>query len=412
MTVYLRCCDLFFKTIFDMRTFFNYSWISFIALLLPVFLKAELRTWTDTEGRQMEAELVEIKDAKNILIRRSDGHQFTLSLDLLSQEDRDYIQQKREVKKRKRHLENIDWENPQNSDAFSIRSIRKKNAPRYIRTQAGWEYGIDCIVTEVEYIGNQDVAEGNVSAYFYDKDGLLVETYEEAPRIGTGNNNYSDAPKKFKRNEEVELYFPLSKFLEDSDWRTVVITFGHEDQQSVRSKPPSVSYERLLFPQKAAVFPDWNPDLVDNTVQPTFDLDAFTLHIKRLEQDTHDSSMWFDGKWQKDKPCVQAELRVKGDFPPAEGEVIVHFFDASGNLIYTRDQASMTHDGGGNYVQNPRFSDDDWLPIYFGLDQELKTMTFSSFVMVFKFGGKVTAEVESSVGASLDDLNFPEKSQL
>ncbi|EIQ01772.1 hypothetical protein OpiT1DRAFT_00347 [Opitutaceae bacterium TAV1] len=62
----------------------------FIAALAAFTVQADPRTFTDTQGRSMEAELLDADD-KEAKVRRTDGRTFTLPLNTLSKTDRDYI---------------------------------------------------------------------------------------------------------------------------------------------------------------------------------------------------------------------------------------------------------------------------------------------------------------------------------
>ncbi|MEM7143650.1 MAG: LamG-like jellyroll fold domain-containing protein [Verrucomicrobiota bacterium] len=63
--------------------------LSFLSATLS--LAAESRTWTSTDGKTMEAELVSSTDTEVTIRRSSDGRRFTFPLDRLSQTDRDWV---------------------------------------------------------------------------------------------------------------------------------------------------------------------------------------------------------------------------------------------------------------------------------------------------------------------------------
>lgn len=94
---------------------------------------AELRTWTDTQGRTIEARLLDTDTAKaTIRIERADGLQFTLPLARLSEEDRRFaLQQAADAagKPALRELEEAHWEWLARSG-----SIQPKN---YVKVPAG-----------------------------------------------------------------------------------------------------------------------------------------------------------------------------------------------------------------------------------------------------------------------------------
>jgi hypothetical protein len=62
------------------------------ALALPLASLAQPRTWTDRDGRSVEAELVRA-DATSVVIRRADGREFTLPRERLSAADLAFLDQ-------------------------------------------------------------------------------------------------------------------------------------------------------------------------------------------------------------------------------------------------------------------------------------------------------------------------------
>ena len=61
-----------------------------IALALVVVANVYARTWTDTQGRTIEAELINAT-ADEVTVRRTDGRTFTLPISLLSEADREFV---------------------------------------------------------------------------------------------------------------------------------------------------------------------------------------------------------------------------------------------------------------------------------------------------------------------------------
>ena len=67
------------------------------ALLLILFLMppsaeaGDVRTWTATDGRTLEAEFISANERNVTLRRKADGKRFTLSLDKISEEDRNWV---------------------------------------------------------------------------------------------------------------------------------------------------------------------------------------------------------------------------------------------------------------------------------------------------------------------------------
>ena len=67
-----------------------------VAVVLPVLvlsssLALETRTFTSSDGKKLEAELVKATDKEATLKRKADGKEFVIPLDRLSEDDRKYI---------------------------------------------------------------------------------------------------------------------------------------------------------------------------------------------------------------------------------------------------------------------------------------------------------------------------------
>lgn len=78
-----------------MKTRLCLVWIALLTL-------ASARTWTDSQGRTVEAQFISASESKVTLRRESDNKTFTLDLSKLSQNDRDFVaaqlaQQKRQA---------------------------------------------------------------------------------------------------------------------------------------------------------------------------------------------------------------------------------------------------------------------------------------------------------------------------
>ncbi len=61
---------------------------SLLALLVS---SAAARTWTSSDGNQLEAEFVEATETSVTIRRESDGRRFTMELSKDSQEDQDWV---------------------------------------------------------------------------------------------------------------------------------------------------------------------------------------------------------------------------------------------------------------------------------------------------------------------------------
>jgi hypothetical protein len=304
----------------------------------------------------------------------------------------------------------IDWTKPKQSENFVIRGVRRQNAPGYVSTKAGWEYGLECIEAKLQYKGREDSVPGNVLAYFYTRDGKLIEKFDKPPQRQDTTSNYIDPPKAFEKGKVVEVYFPITPFLKDSDWATALIVFGSGSDYAVATQP-GTSLEPLAFDEKEHLFPGWKPAGATAGPDPGA-VSNVTVEARRLRKETHSDWMIFDGDYQEGKPCMTAEVRVQGTFTPGEGNVLMHFFDEAGKLVETRRNPSTTEITSGTYVGRPQIANDGWYPVFFALDGSLKDKRYPTSVLVFRFGGKTAALVESSAGATIESLEFPEKKNL
>ncbi len=231
-------------------------------LVLNVSVPAqEPRIWTDAKGRQVEASLVGFEDPRTILLQLGDGRTLPFPIANLNSSDHSFAKSQHVAfEKRKKSAESkptqaIDWNKPANSDRFCIRSIRRSNSPGYVATkEGGWQYRQKCICVRIQYKGRSDVEHPVVKGYFYDRDGELIETYEKPPSQQEDNGQYISQPRFLKSRDDYEFYYPLTRFLEESDWATFVIVFGSGKEFSVDSFPKR-SFKTLAFAEKSLVFP-------------------------------------------------------------------------------------------------------------------------------------------------------------
>tara|TARA_R110002096_G_scaffold304275_7_gene499242 strand:+ start:395 stop:1363 length:969 start_codon:yes stop_codon:yes gene_type:complete len=226
-------------------------------------------------------------------------------------------------------VKSIDWENPKNSENYVIRGVRRENVPGYISTKSGWEYKLKSVEARIEFKGQGGAKFENVSAYFYNREGNLIEKFNSPPRRQDDEGRYIEADNSFSGGDVVEAYFPLTEFLEESDWATVVVAFGSGNSYSVTAMPKT-SFEHLDFPQKKIVFPTWKPDNSKSTASEKSDDFNVELELCRLTEGKYKDSLSFNGDYQIGKPCVSAEVRSIGEAPPGEGNVALYVFDAGG----------------------------------------------------------------------------------
>lgn len=369
-----------------------------------------MRTWTDQSGRQVQAALEKFQDGGTLILRLEDGRSVPFPVSKLSKADQDYAL---EMYAARPTTTEVDWSAPLQSEEFVVRGVRRQNCPGFVSTKAGWEYKIKCIEARLEYKGQETSAPGSVHAYFYDREGRLLEKYEKPPRRQNEDRTYIDPPSSFERGKTVEVYYPLTEFLEASDWSTVLIVFGSGNEFTTATMPVT-SLEKLDFPEKKHLFPAWDPDAVNSSGSQPTQLSQSDLEIRRMKQVDHPYEVVFNGGYSSNRPCVTAEVRSKGDAPPGEGSVKLYVFDATGRQVASRrgPSSAIVEGGTSQYVAIPKIADSSWHPVVFALDRELEGKSHPTYVMVFEFGGATTALVESSVGATLEKLDFPEKKNL
>lgn len=372
----------------------------------------EERVWTDSAGRVIRAALTGFKDKDTLIFRLADGRSLPYPINKLSSEDGAFARKAFAKQAADDPSAGIDWNNPKQSENYVIRGIRRQNAPGFVSTKTGWEWQVKSIEVRVQYKGKEKTAPGEIRAYFYNREGQLLDEFDEPPRRQDENRKYIEAPEYFEKNKTIEAYFPLTPFLEESDWATVLISFGYGSEYSARTMSGE-SFEPLEFAEKELLFPGWQPK-VDGGGSDTKAMGNMELEVRRVEQEEkYGYSLIFDGDYQKQKPCVMAEVRAKGEISPGTGEVKLYVFDKSGKLAGSRMKPSSAAVKGSNsYVNDPRIADDEWHPVFFALDGDLKDKSFSSYVVVFQFGGQTAAEIKSSTGATIGTLDFPEKSEL
>ncbi len=390
----------------------------YLLLIIPIIamnLAAEpqvasdsMRTWTDATGRKIEASLNGFQDEHNLILKLKDGRLVPFPIEKLGPEDKAFAQDAFGKQPAKAM---IDWENPKNSPNYVIRSLKRETAPGFIAVKSGWEYQIKSIEARLQYKGDKESASGNVVAYFYDRDNKLIEKIAKPPRRENKDRVYVNALDTFEKNESVEAYYPLTDFLQELKWATVLVAFGEGSDYSVDTMP-ATSYEHLDFDEKKHVFPNWKPDAVSNSKATPTKTDA-TLEIRRVRESVSKGALNFNGKYQSRKPYLGAEIRATGEIIPGEATVKLYAFDKTGKLEASRTGPSSAEiKGTGKYVERPRIANDDWHEVYFALDGNMEGKTYPTYVVVFSFGGKTIASIQSSNGTALGALDFPEKDQL
>lgn len=377
---------------FRYKTIMKYFSAIFLFLLLcasSVQLNA-LRTWTDIEGRSIEARLVRIVDDNTIRIERSDGWVGNIDISLLSGKDREYLRIEQTIAQ----LEQAD---PLQSDIFQIRSLRRGTVPGYVSTDSGWEHGIASIIAVVRYTGDRPRTNGYVRAYFFDRENRQVGSFTEPPRRQDNNRTYINAPRSFDAGQDYELHFPLSKALQDRSWRTVIVVFGNQTTSSLRSIPSQINPIDFDFDEKENFFPGLSAALAareTNDPEITETSPTFTLQLQPPRRLRHPHSIRSGGEWKQNLECIFTEVRAVGGIPSENLSIAIRFFDQNRRLVATRRAPSMTNLYDQVYSRIPDIARaNNWYPVFFALDEDLESIEWTHAVVTARAGSQVSSIV-------------------
>jgi len=377
-----------------------------------------LREWTSTDGRKVRAQLSGFEDADTVILKLEDGRNVNLPIAKLNAADIAYARERYKAGSTPGTAPgsapaasptNIDWSQPLQSTEYVIRGVKREKVPGYISVKSGWEHGIRSVEARLEYKGSMESAPATVKAYYYNREGQLIEKFDRVPRRQNEDRVYVTVPEFFQRGDTVEVYYPITDFHETSNLATILIVFGNDTQYSVATLP-TASLAILDFDEKKHLFPGWEPSK-SSTGSASTPIPGLSLEIRRVRQEKHRFSVVFNGDYEDSKPVVAAEVRALGATRPGDGQVTLYAYDADGKRIGFRERPSTAEITVGTYVGVPKIANDDWHPVFFALDGELEKEA-PTYVVVFQFGGKTTAGVVSSNGATLESLDFPEKSEL
>ena len=138
-----------------------------------------------------------------------------------------------------------------------------------------------------------------------------METFNKPPRRQDEDRKYINAPEDFKKNKTVEVYFPLTPFLEESDWAIVLIVFGSGSEFSAETMSGK-RFGGLEFAEKEHLFPGWKPT-EGGVGAGKKEMSGVSLEVRRIEHDKkYGYNLSFDGDYQENKPCILAEVRAMG----------------------------------------------------------------------------------------------------
>lgn len=128
----------------------------FLAILLSVSLFSQglaseepVRTWTDVEGRTVEARFISLEGNTLIIQRYPDQQTFRFPLDRLSSQDRDYVvtrisEKKAQVDSPPSDPEKLEWPRRVSSEDFDVEIVSEDNATQtYIYRTPHFEFRSD-----------------------------------------------------------------------------------------------------------------------------------------------------------------------------------------------------------------------------------------------------------------------------
>ncbi len=140
---------------------------------------------------------------------------------------------------------------------LAIRQARRTPHRTNIWCDGGWKKGIN--VVEVSLMVEEGAESGGfyARAYYYDKDGKLLQSFDQPPRAEASNGReYVSLPAVWKNMIGETVSFPISPKWESGDKRLqdVVIVFGNGHRAvAAMSSNSSGKPEDFEFPEKALV---------------------------------------------------------------------------------------------------------------------------------------------------------------
>ena len=381
-----------------------------LSLTLSAQDSSEFRKWKDTRGNVIEAKLLKDNGNGTINIQKSDGWRGDVPLNLLSAEDQEYV-------KTASLAVSLESAEPVLSKDFEVFRIREEKLPGFVDTGNGFEHNVECIGAELRYLGSKAVEDFYVRGYFYDRDGKEIERFRRAPRIQDKSGKDVEMPKRFEPGDKYQVYFPISKVIEDRGWKTVLVLFGNATEVGALASPKT-SLMELGFDEKKVIFPNWDPKVDEKlaTARPEDggEMAASDLlpELKTIKRDETPYSTLVDGKYKNQHDCLMTEVRVKNGLPE-KVSVSAYFFSEAKGLVATRKRPSLTNIGGATYVSEPAIGKkNEWYPVFFAIDDELGKLDWKWAVVIFSADDHAAAEVFGPGGGALTDFKFPGSDKL
>jgi len=381
-----------------------------LSLTLSAQDASEFRQWKDTRGNVIEAKLLKDNGNGTINIQKSDGWRGDVPLNLLSAEDQEYV-------KSAGLATSEGPAKPVQSKDFEVSRIRREYVPGFISTKNGWEFRIKCVKVDLRYKGDRPADGAFVKAYFYDREGKEIERFGNPPRRQDETGKYVNAIERFEPGEKYEVFFPISKAVEERDWKTVLVTFGNDSEVGALSDPGS-DFMAFDFNEKKILFPGWeetagNKDAPGSPAGGS-EMAASSLNpeIRSVKRDKTMFVTMVDGKWKDKHDSLMTEIRVKGGLP-SKISISAYFFNSAKSIVATRARPAMTHLGQGVYSGVPSIAEEnEWYPVFFPIDAELEKLKWEWAAVVFIADERAVVDVYGPGGSALTDLKFPGSDKL
>lgn len=384
-----------------------------IGLLLPILVKANLtdpRVWSDQNGRQIEATLISYdQDSEKGKFRRTDGYVVEIPLSMLSSEDQTLI--KSLTAEQQPKSSNEDPAKETHSENYLITGLTKENTGQYIATSEGWEHDIQSLRVKIRFKGSSQPADKQyLKAYFYDRNNALIQTYGKPPRIEISEGNYADQKVKFKKNDTAELFFPLSAYLEERDWKRCIVVFGDNKEATARIYP-SGDLSDFAFKERVKILGEYLSQITGDLPSGGA---ATEYKIVSARKSRFGSSAYVDEQWVEGARGILVTVKVRNALPTSKYFLKCHFFDSDDKKVLTANNPTMivSDAATSTHTALPKFADINTDMIaFFPFDRKVENSDWRKAVLVF--GDKDTVDT-IIVGGNSDDLkslNFPEKNR-
>lgn len=373
-----------------------YSICILLTTTLPLF--SHYRTWTDVEGRTVEARFLCSNHDDSISFVLGNGQESKIPLDVLSQKDIDFINDL--------NIQTYSKRGAISSPDFEIRRIRQVSLSGYTSTSEGLEYNIQGLEVQVRYNGPANGVMGYVKVYFYDQQGREVARYDEIPNIEEHSRIPTRGPRvAFDKGKRYEFHFPISRVIDQRNWKSALVVFGDNQQASAQLSPSTQSIAVFSFPEKKLVFPGWNEVLTSHFGKGEVPSKRSTsekpiIEISNIERTRYGRSVWFNNRWEKGAECLVAEIRSTAGIPRNPLKVQAYFIDRNKQIIGHRRLPSTANVGNSVYIEVPTIAvTDTWYPVVFALDMELERLSWR-WALVY-----VEVDEETQVGVLGPSVN-------